>query len=705
MQLTQTEPRMNLKEFHNEFHQDVLVSSQATGQLFEDTFFNLFTDILVDIGELATADRTHFSAARGVRVDGYAGDPIDTGTLTLIVLDTNQRPEIETLTKTELEAIFKRALNFIAKALDPSFRHALEQSDPSYGLAATIGQRWPAKSSAEVSGAREIEQIRLVVVSDRVLSARVDGQKASSFQDIPVVHSVWDIERLFNLVSSGSEQEPLYVDLLGEMGPPVPALQAHVDAESFPTFLLAIPGEQLARIYDRWGTRLLEQNVRVFLQALGTVNKGIRATIEKAPQMFLSYNNGLAITAESVETAQTENGLVITGLANLQIVNGGQTTASLHSAFRKNIDLSAIYVQMKMTVIPSEIAKIVVPKISEYANSQNKVNAADFFSNHPYHVMMEGMSRRIFAPASDGQFRQTKWFYERARGQYRDAQMKEVGAKRKEFDLLFPKKQLFNKTDLAKFQMVWAMEPHIVSRGAQKNFAAFANMIDREWDKSPQDFGEMYFQESIAKAIVFKATEKIVQSAPWYAGGYRANIVAFTLAKISYEVANSGSSFPFLSIWNKQELSNKTVETIQLSANAVQKVLVNPPASHSNITEWAKQQSCWARVKEIPLTLSKEFLSECTTAGQRLQERKDAKDDTQILIGIAAQTFVVNKGSQFWMDVLLWAQESNSISPKEASIVGICSRIPSSIPSEKQCAVAIQVLERMENQGFFHEID
>jgi len=696
---------MDVKEFHSEFYQDILTASQASGQLFEDTFFNIYTSILVDIGELNTADRSHHSASRGTRVDGYAGDPIDTGNLTIIILETPQKPSIETMTKTDLSAIFKRANTFISKALDPSFAQSLEQSDPAYGLARTIAQRWPKEDAGTTPAGREIEQIRLVVITDKTLSTRIDGQKATSLHGVSVVHSVWDIERLFNLVASGNEQEALQVDLLNEMGPPIPALQAHVGSGAYPTYLLAIPGEQLARIYDRWGTRLLEQNVRVFLQALGAVNKGIRNTIEHEPEMFLSYNNGLAVTAESVEAQHSEDGLVITRLENLQIVNGGQTTASLHAAYRKKVDLASIFVQMKMTIIPPEKTLEVVPRISEYANSQNKVNAADFFSNHPYHVAMEGMSRRIFAPAHEGQFRQTKWFYERARGQYRDAQMKVTGTKRKEFDLVFPKNQLFNKTDLAKFEMVWLMEPHIVSRGAQKNFAAFAARIGKEWDSHKENFGALYYKEAIAKAILFRATEKIVQSEPWYAGGYRANIVAYTLAKLSYDLARKGYSFPFLTVWNEQELANEMVATIKTCAAKVQEVLTNAPPTHSNITEWAKQPACWSKVQEIASQLTPEMLSLSTSSSDRIKEHKEATKDSELVQGIQAQTFVIEQGPEFWQEVLTWAQESQSISPKEASIVGICTRIPSKIPSEKQCEVALMVLERIKKEGFFSEIN
>jgi hypothetical protein len=103
-------------------------------------------------------------------------------------------------------------------------------------------------------------------------------------------------------------------------------------------------------------------------------------------------------------------------------VNGGQTTASIFAASRSGkVDLARVFVQVKLSIIPPDQAEKVVPKISEYANSQNRVNAADFFSNHPFHLRIKNFSERLFAPSSDGMFRQSKWFYERARGQYQDA--------------------------------------------------------------------------------------------------------------------------------------------------------------------------------------------------------------------------------------------------------------------------------------------
>ena len=190
-----------------------------------------------------------------------------------------------------------------------------------------------------------------------------------------------------------------------------------------------------ADIYDRWGARLLEQNVRVFLQARGKVNRGIRLTLENEPWMFFAYNNGITATAEAVEISNAGGQMLLRRLTNFQIVNGGQTTASIHLARLRDVDLSRTFAQMKLSVVSPERATALVPKISEYANSQNRVNAADFFANHPFHILMEGFSRRIYAPSPDGRFRQSKWFYERARGQYADARAYLTVSERKKFDL------------------------------------------------------------------------------------------------------------------------------------------------------------------------------------------------------------------------------------------------------------------------------
>ena len=306
---------------------------------------------------------------------------------------------------------------------------------------------------------------------------------------------------------------------------------AEQDDSDYQTILAVVPGDVLMDVYGEYGSRLLQLNVRSFLQARGKVNQGIRRTILDEPDRFLAYNNGISATASAVKlTSMPDGGLGIQSLDNLQIVNGGQTTASLyHAAVKDRANIDHIQVQMKLTVVEPDRLDEIVPLISRYANSQNKVNEADFSANHPFHVEIEKLSRTIWAPAADGTQRQTRWFYERARGQYQDA-LSRAGtpARQRQFKETHPAAQRFAKTDLAKFEMAWDRLPHLVSLGAQKCFREFTIRLT---DRADQSVDQAYFANLIAKAILFRRTEKLVSTLQL--GGYRANVVAYVVALLS----------------------------------------------------------------------------------------------------------------------------------------------------------------------------
>ena len=556
---------IDLEEFHQTFFQNVLASADSKGGWTEDAFFEEFCTYLVDAGEFETADRVAYAPPRGgVRVDGYGGDPTTCeGVLNLIVADFNQSPDLESLTATEMEAAFKRLTNFLVKSLDVKFRNSLEEAHPGFGLADLIATRWQLTA-----------KVRMFLITNRALSSRVDGKESGTINNIPITYSVWDITRLHRYAGSGSEREEIKIDLKNDFDCSLPMLSAHLDDAGYEAYLLVFPGALLAKIYDRWHARLLEQNVRVFLQARGSVNQGIRNTIENNPKMFFAYNNGITATTERVEVSRHQNELLLTGLQNFQIVNGGQTTASIHAASRKGIDISRVFVQVKLSVVPKENSASIVAKISEYANSQNKVSAADFFANHPFHIRMEDFSRRIYAPSPDGTFRETKWYYERARGQYQDARNLLTDAQRKKFDLEFPKKQVISKTDLAKYLNPWRGLPDSVSRGSQKNFAEFARIIGPEWDKNPDAFNESFYRQSIAKAIVFMDTEKIVTDQPWYnGGGIRSRVVPYSIAKLAHDAEVKGRYVDLGQVWRSQAISEFLTAALTIVSERVGDVL------------------------------------------------------------------------------------------------------------------------------------
>ena len=683
-----------LEGFHKELLQDIHGSADAEGRYLEDAFFDRLCKELVDAGELDTADRAPFASPRGLRVDGYGGDPATSaGVLSLIVCDFNQSPTVTTLTATDMEAIFKRVSNFLTRSLDKSFREAVEEASPGFGLAELIAARWPGVTKA-----------RLFLVTNRLLSARVDGRESGELKGVPVTYSVWDLQRFHNFMATGRAREEMTIDLDAEFGGALSVLPAHLTGADYEAYLAVVPGSQLAAIYDRWGARLLEQNVRVFLQARASVNKGIRTTLETHPDMFFAYNNGITATAEEVTTEMRNGALVVTKLKNLQIVNGGQTTASIHAASRRKdkvIDLSNVFVQMKLSIVDAERAMDVVPKISEFANSQNRVNAADFFANHPYHVQMEKFSRRIFAPSKDGTFRESKWFYERARGQFHDARALKSPADQRKFDLEFPKQQVISKTDLAKFLNVWECHPDIVSKGAQKNFALFANAIGKEWTKNSDRFNERYYRHAVAKAIVFQKTEELVTTQPWYQGGYRANVVAYAISKLAHDAKELNHAVDFDSIWKAQDISPAMSEALVMVSEAVHEVLITPPAGmSSNVTEWAKQQACWSRVQALTVEWPKAFRTEWLNAAEQKEGEKEAVRSQQMLNGIEAQTAVVTAGGPFWRSLWEWGMEKRALTPKEAGILEVAARMsPRQVPSEAQCQIAMEALKKLRGEG------
>lgn len=677
-------------EFHEEFFQSIYVTADSDGKYAEDAFFELYCEQLVDAGEFASFERVTWAGTRGARVDGYGGDPAEAGgTLSVIVCDFHQGKGLSSLTGKDLEAALKRPSNFLKRSLDPVFRAHLEETSPVFGLADMIAARW-----------ERINRIRLFVLSNRLLSSRVDSVSVEEIEGRPVSASVWDIGRLGRFMASGRGVEDIEIDLIEDFGGPLSVLPANVIDANYESYLAVIPGQQLATIYDKYGTRLLEQNVRVFLQARGKVNKQIRDTIEKSPEMFFAYNNGITATAEGIVFELESERRSVVKLKNLQIVNGGQTTASLHAALLKKADLSRVYVQMKLSIIDPELATDVVPKISEYANSQNKVSATDFFSNHPFHIRIEQFSRRVLAPSPDGSLRQSYWFYERARGQYQNARGLLTQAKRKAFDLENPKHQKFDKSELAKFIMPWQEMPHIVARGAQKNFVEFAKRLEKDWDKSSEDFNEDYFKRIAAMAMIFRETEKIVSAQPWYTGGgTRAKIVPFAIFLLSEGARLRGGAIDLLRVWNLQSLPDVLAESLLLSAKAANQVIYFDSAEQPNRAEYAKKQACTARVAKAKVEWPEGYNDLLISAEEVKVQTKDARNDQKVVSGIEAQVAVLKAGPAFWRSVTEWGQKNNALSPKEAGVLAVAAGMPKRLPSEKQSLVLAALLEKLQSEG------
>lgn len=683
---------MDIEEFFHDFRQDLLSGAEAREDFLEAEFALSATRELEESGAIEGFEPCHYKAPRGMRVDGYWLND-DGISIDLFIVDFANRESLESLTRSDVDALFKRIENFFTACAIKGLYSELEETSPGYGLARDISNR-----------AETFAKVNFYLLSERLLSQTLQAIEDKSYQGWVFTYNIWDISRLHRIRTSRGAKEEVVIDFEAMFGQGIPCLPAHLKSADYESYLMVMPATILGELYGKYGDRLLEQNVRCFLQARGKVNKGIRSTILNDPEMFFAYNNGITATAREVIAESKADGIYIREIKDLQIVNGGQTTASLfHTSRKDKASLEKIFVQMKLSVVDSEKGEEVIPRISEYANTQNKVNAADFFSNHPFHIRMEEFSRRLWAPPQQGALRESKWFYERARGQYSDAQAKISKAEKKKFLAEFPSSQMFSKTDLAKFENVWDENPTYVNLGAQKNFAQYAKRIGQEWTKNPDNFNELYYKRAIARVILFRKAEKIVSMQPWYSGGYRANIVAYTLALLSKLCADTGKSFDFMRAWETQDITEVMKEAIEITAKVVFDGIMIPMAGISNISEWCKKDACWddlqLKSSELKSLLPMPFLNGLVDKESIVEEVKSAAKVQRIDNGIEAQKKVVSIPSAKWRQILADGNKKNIFSPMEVSILQIASQIPTKIPSEKQSVMLIDLLKKAALEG------
>ncbi len=477
----------------------------------DEAFTLEFLDRLCRGGDLPDQNPVYFEGRLGranARVNGYDVSEIDGRVDLVVTVHEDEDPEEPSpmVPASKIVTAAKCALHAFRSARQPIFKD-MEPSSANTDMFELFHRRY-----------EQISSIRVIVLVDGTARKAELEQPA----DLPKIKlDVWDHVRLARVCSSGLPYEPVTIELRNYLDEPLQYVESGVEVDDHECLLTIFPGDLLHDLYDEYGSRLLELNVRSFLQARGKVNKGIRSTLKNDPDHFLAFNNGISATVEEIEFGQWGSGpRGIVRLKGLQIVNGGQTTASIHRAKKQDgSDLSKVRVQTKITVVQPEHLDTLVPYISRYSNTQNQVNETDFSANHPYHVQLQQLSERVWAPGET-----TRWFYERARGQWEVARSREgnTPARKRAFDAKTPKKQKIDKALLARSENTWNQKPHIVSRGGQKNFVDFmTNVGDTLADES-------VFREIVARVILFKSAEKIARQIGFSA--YRANAVTYTVS-------------------------------------------------------------------------------------------------------------------------------------------------------------------------------
>ena len=693
---------MAFEEYKKEYLDDIRINAQIESVLPDEYFLEDALDKLTAMGELTDpVIRPIQKRCRNNKIMAFDAYGFDASDKSFVLISNDFKDTADaTLTRTELDTIRTRMLNFIQEAFDERLQEYFDLTDEMLPVGRNIARRMK-KDYVDLDNDDSIDQIKLYIITNKTLSDKVTSLRCDDFLDKRVELNVWSIKRFYDLYQSGKDREPILIetDKYGIKG--IPCIKAEMSGSlDYDAYLAIVPGYFLHSIYYDHGSRLLEGNVRAFLSNRGKINKGIRETIRKEPTKFFAYNNGIACTAAKITLSDDKR--FITSMEDLQIINGGQTTASLTSAVIKDkLPLDNIFVPMKLTVVKNDDYDMMIQNISRYANSQNSVKNSDFFSNHPFHRVFEALSKKIPAPVSGDNVNNSFWYYERSRGKYDQEQFKITRKSEKEaFARRYPKSQLIKKEDLAKFfTCAELLRPDVVSKGGEKCMSFFAEYIDSQYQKTPEYFNDEFFKLAICYAILFKATDKIVKNSTWYisASYIKPFIVPYTISKI---IANlpKGYCLDYDLIWRKQTLYPSLSCQIEKVAHVTNEFIRN---SVGSAREYCSKEETWKRYKEVPLSLDPQFVNDLISKevmDERIQgEIKEKKLEKNVdwLVEI------YNLGNSYWTDLLKEGMKRHILSPMETDLLNLAIAFTAGkkVPSEKQAKLIWKIRNKLDQAG------
>lgn len=576
---------MELEEFLQQLRSDLeseLANYDATGDEQDASlvFAELVMNHMAEVGMTFEPEVCHYATkvrSSLLRISGFAlSDDIDQ--LDLFVVLYEGADSVCPIPKQETMKAAEQCLRFLSMCADGTMLNQIDEQEDIYALALAIKANY-----------QNLDQVRIFVLTDR--QASITNFKPREVQGKTVKLEVMDISRLHRHWSEGKPRDELVVDFEDVSGSALPCVWVQNQVEDYDYALTVIPGEALRFLYEKYGARLLEANVRSFLSARGKVNMGIRDTLRDEPERFMAYNNGIVLVADEARIGRSSDGSpAIRWLRGMQIVNGGQTTASIYFTKKKDpkVDLSHVQVPAKVIVLRTNdpaAEEALISDVSRYANSQNAVSQSDLSANKPFHVRLETLANSTWLPDGVG-----RWFYERAAGSYNTLLAREGSTPAKLRHLqrdVIPTARKITKTDLAKYLNSWDQQPEIVSLGAQKNFCRFMDRITAANTPLPEvaDYKHM-----IAKAIMFK---KIHSQVRRMFPAFQGNVAVYLVSVIANRI---GERLDLDRIWTRQDISDELLEQAKIWASEVNNVL-HQSAKGRMISEWAKKAECWEAVR------------------------------------------------------------------------------------------------------------
>jgi hypothetical protein len=701
-----------LIDFKKELHQDIALDA-AIAELYPDeSFFDLVSSILGDAGIVDGMEYAPYrDSTRKIKIDGFSWNELEKVFSGVIIHLGDEPLNVETISRKEIEGFGKRVFKYLSEATSRQFRDSLDVS--------SVGKNTADFLSSIQS---EVLKYRVILITDSVVSDRVKNIQIEAVNEMPTSIEVWDLERLMKLVQSAHETEEFTVDF-STSAQNVQVIEASRLPNGSVTYMGIMPATVLAKIYGDYGQRLLESNVRTFLDFRAGPNKAMKQGLVLEPEKFFSYNNGLTITASSASIENINGVSVIRDLDNMQIVNGGQTTATIYftpnelggldteqgKLLYRDVDLSKVSVQMKLTVMnvdDFEFANNYKADISRFANFQTAVNAGDLSSNSPFHKDIERLSRRTSMPIGELGF-PTKWFYERARGQYSTKKRGLSAVGLKKFTQEFPKAQVFTKDMLNKYEVTWQMQPHIVKKGTTPARNFLMSQVKASYSKDPSYRVETdYFQDLISKMILFKEVDKAVLKSDWYKAesGLKAEAVTYSIALVRKTLIAKGLDINLAYIYQNQTTSDQLKNTIVEVAGVIRRNIMNSQfrAGSGNVSEFCRNENGWKRIQMIDIDIDSLMYPDVVNSDEQKEIEAEMEQVGEASAHMSDYEKVMAVPADEWQKLASHNLRSYRLESPQVNLPSKCAQMHRGgrALTEKQLGFVLKIYDEAKSAGF-----
>jgi len=559
-------------------------------------------------------DVYYINQVDALKVNGYATN--ESGErLQLFLLDENCIDEISldkvslyeewcVSNRSDYEKQFKRTSKFVTQAIKGQLAEKIQDADPVKALVSQL-------SSPEGIEQFDVIEIFLITLTATVSFKSTDPQPRTIHfeedkievsytksgenlqKEMLLLRRVIDLNFISNVNTSRGNREPLVVNFQKTFKYSLEVIQA-ANETKFESYLCVLRADVLFDLYRHYSSRLLEKNVRSFLQFVGA-NKGLRETIRDEPEKFIAYNNGLTITATHAQVFTRKKLLYIESLEDFQIVNGGQTTASIYFAKKDGLDISKVKVMAKINVMKKSSDSTLdelISSISKYSNTQSRVSNVDLRSRNPQLVKLKTLSNSVVTPSG------MKWFFERAKGEFKTS-IRMAGKNNIRVKKEFPPERRFSKELLGKYYSAWGEVPHLVKKGGEKIFRHFIEVLSPNSDTEENiEIDRQFYEDLISKIILFRQMEKIYGQGKSSMGQLRSAVIPYTLSIlfIHTDGCENGGKLDMGRIWKNEGLEDDLVEYLS-ELLMLTNELIKKYSLSDDYGEYSKKPELWSSIK------------------------------------------------------------------------------------------------------------